>query len=96
MFVVFLKFSKKKAIAGEFMDGHNQWIKRGFNDAVFLTVGSLQPNQGGAILAHNTTRADLQLRLNEDPFVKENIVTCEIFEISPKMAGDRLNVLLAD
>ncbi len=27
------------------MDEHNAWIKQGFDDGVFLLVGSLQPNQ---------------------------------------------------
>lgn len=35
MFIVQLKFSDNKAQAGEFMDGHNEWIKRGFDDSVF-------------------------------------------------------------
>ena len=59
MFIVLLKFSDNKAQAGQFMEGHNEWIKRGFDDGIFLVVGSLQPNLGGGILAHNTTLSDL-------------------------------------
>jgi hypothetical protein len=29
MFIVLLKFSDNKGQAGEFMEGHNEWIKRG-------------------------------------------------------------------
>jgi hypothetical protein len=58
MFVVLLKFADKSK-AGPLMDGHKEWIRRGFDDGVFLLVGSLQPNQGGGIVAHNTTLADL-------------------------------------
>jgi len=46
MFIVLLKFSDNKGQAGEFMEGHNEWIKRGFDDGVFLLVGSLQPGLG--------------------------------------------------
>ncbi len=49
MFVVLLKFSDNKNKAGEFMYGHNQWIKSGFDDGVFILVGSLQPNLGGSV-----------------------------------------------
>jgi len=35
MFVVLLKFSGNKAQAGQFMEGHKNWIKRGFDDGVF-------------------------------------------------------------
>jgi len=94
MFIIFLKFSSNKGQAGQFMDGHNQWIKSGFDDGVFLLVGSLAPNLGGGIVAHNTTLPDLQNRVNNDPFVEENIVTAEIVEITPAKADDRLKFLL--
>ena len=95
MFVVFLRFSDNKAQAGELMAGHNDWIKKGLEDQVFLVVGSLQSGAGGAILAHNTTAEALQLRIDQDPFVVENVVTAEIHEITPGMADERLSFLLA-
>ena len=47
MFVVLLKFSDNKGKASQLMEGHKEWIKRNFDDGVFLLVGSLQPNLGG-------------------------------------------------
>jgi len=94
MFIVFLKFSDNKGQAGQLMDDHNAWIKRGFDDGVFLLVGSLQPNPGGGIVAHNTSRAELEARVNDDPFVAENVVIAEIVEITPAKADDRLKFLL--
>ncbi|WP_108882412.1 hypothetical protein [Anderseniella sp. Alg231-50] len=95
MFVVLLKFTADKARAGEFMDAHKDWIKHGFGDGVFLMAGSLQPQLGGAILAHNTSLPDLQARVAEDPFVAENIVSAHIHEITPARADERLDFLLA-
>jgi len=94
MFIVLLKFSENKSQAGQFMEGHNLWIKRGFDDGVFLVVGSLQPNQGGAIVAHNTGLPELQTRVNDDPFIAENIVSAEILEITPGKTDERLTFLL--
>lgn len=94
MFVIFLKFSDNKGNASQFMDDHNSWIKSGIEDDIFLVVGSLQPSLGGGIIAHNVTLEDLQNRVNEDPFVAENVVTAEIHEISPAMTDDRLSFLL--
>ena len=94
MFIVLLKFSDNKGQAGQFMEDHNSWIKRGFDDDVFLVVGSLQPNLGGGIVAHNTSLADLQTRVNDDPFVAQNIVTAEIIEMTPSKADERLKFLL--
>lgn len=94
MFIVLLKFSSNKGRAGQFMEGHKDWIKRGFDDGVFLLVGSLQPNLGGGIVAHNTSLSDLQSRVNDDPFVAENVVIAEILEIAPSRADERLKFLL--
>lgn len=94
MFIVFLKFSDNKGQAGQFMEGHNAWIKSGFDDGVFLLVGSLQPNLGGGIVAHATSRESLEARVNQDPFVAQNVVTAEIVELTPARADERLSFLL--
>jgi uncharacterized protein YciI len=93
MFIVILKFSGNKGQANRFMDGHKEWIKRGFDDGVFLLVGSLQPSLGGGIVAHNTSLSDLQGRVNEDPFVAEDVVNAEILEITPSRADERLKFI---
>ena len=94
MFVVLLKFSDHKGKASQFMEGHKEWIKRGFDDGVFLLLGNLQPNLGGGIVAHNTSLKDLQSRVNSDPFVIENVVKAEFVEITPSRADARLNFVL--
>jgi uncharacterized protein YciI len=95
MFVILLKFSANKAKAGEFMDGHNAWLRQGFADGVFLLAGSIKPGQGGAILAHAATAEDVQQRVNADPFVAEDVVRAEILEIAPSKTDERLNFLVA-
>jgi uncharacterized protein YciI len=95
VFIVFLKFSANKHHAAGFMAGHNEWIKRGIADGVFLLVGSLQPGLGGAIVAHHTTREELELRLQDDPFVVHEVVTVELFEVSPAKSDPRLAFLVA-
>jgi len=94
MFIILLTFSDKKAQAGQFMDGHNQWLQRGFNDGVFLMAGSLQPNRGGGILAYNTSAQMLETRVNEDPFVQHNVVKAEILEITPAKVDERLRNII--
>jgi len=94
MFIVLLKFSDNKEQAKELMEGHNEWIKRGFDDGVFLLVGRLQPSLGGGIMAYNTSLADLQTRVKDDPFVAQNVVSAEILEITPAKSDDRLQFLV--
>lgn len=95
MFIVLLRFATNRSKAGQFMDGHKAWLKRGFDDGVFVLAGSLQPNLGGAILARDISLPLLQSRVNDDPFVAENVVGAEILEIAPSRADDRLSCLFS-
>lgn len=94
MFIVLLKFSSNKGQVRQFTEGHKEWINRGFDDGVFVLAGSLQPASGGGIVAHNTSLPDLQRRVNDDPFVSEDVVSAEILEITPSRAEERLKFLL--
>ena len=94
MFIVLLKFSGNEARAGEFKDGHMDWLKSGFDDGVFILAGRLQPDLGGGILAHNVSLSELQRRVEADPFVAEDVVRAEILEMSPALADERLKFLL--
>lgn len=93
MFVILLRFGDHRAKASQLMNAHNEWIQRGFDDGVFLLVGSLQPNSGGGVLACNTSRSDLQDRVNADPFVAQGVVNAEILEIRPSKVDARLDWL---
>jgi uncharacterized protein YciI len=95
MFIVLLRFSTNRDKAGAFMDAHREWITRGFEDGVFLLAGTLQPGVGGGIVAGNTSRADLQERVNDDPFVAAEVVSAEILEMAPSRAAEQFQFLLA-
>jgi hypothetical protein len=94
MFIVLLRFATNKAKAGQFIAGHQDRIKRGFDDGLFALVGSLQPNLGGGLLAHNVSPSELRDRVSEDPFVAENVVSAGIIEITPSRTDERLTFLL--
>jgi uncharacterized protein YciI len=95
MFIVLLKFAANKSRASQFMEGHKAWIERGFEDGVFLMTGSLVPQQGGGILAHGASLAELQGRIAEDPFVAEGVVSAEVIEMTPSKADMRMDFLLS-
>ena len=93
MFIVLLKFAANRGQAGQLMEGHKAWLQRGFDDGVFVLAGSLQPNAGGGIVAHNTSLTDLKNRVDGDPFVAENVVSAEILELSASRTDARLDFL---
>lgn len=94
MFIVSLTFSHNKSAAPEFMQGHKDWLEKGFSDGVFLLSGNINPNLGGSIIVHGVSQQELQQRLAEDPFVKEGVVQVKVMEISPSKADERLSFLL--
>lgn len=94
MHIVLLRFAENKEQAGQYLDGHNAWLKRGFDDGVFLLAGSLKPQSGGAIVAHSASRGELEDRVKQDPFVAEHVVSAEILEVAPARADERLQFLL--
>lgn len=96
MFVITLRFSQNKSAAAQFMEAHRAWIRQGIQDGVFALAGSLQPNAGGAIIAHNTSLTALRERIALDPFVAEGVVTAEVLDIAPSMTDERLAYLKAE
>jgi len=93
MFIILLKFSDNKAKAPDLMAGHKVWLDQGFADGVFLMAGSIQPGRGGTVIAHQATRDAIEARVQDDPFVRENVVTAEILAIDPARVDDRLAFL---
>ncbi|MCH6258692.1 hypothetical protein MLD52_19185 [Puniceicoccaceae bacterium K14] len=94
MFIVFLKFAENKANASQFMDGHKEWLRRGFDEDVFLMAGSLSTNSGGCILVHNTNLTELNDRVAMDPFVVEGVALAEFVEVDPSRVDERLRFLM--
>lgn len=94
MFCVQLRFSRNKAQAAHHMADHQRWIQQGFDDGVFLVTGSLVGQQGGMVLAHNTTREALEARVALDPFVARDVVAAEITQMLPNRADARLQFLM--
>lgn len=93
MYVVLLRFAGNKSHAADHMSGHMEWIKKGVEDGVFLLVGGMRPEQGGAILAAGPSPDALQARIDEDPFVIHDVVTPEIIDIAPNHTDPRLAFL---
>lgn len=94
MFVVQLKFSTNKALAGEWMNAHKAWLQKGFDEGVFIASGSLQGQQGGCVLARGLSRTALDQRLSEDPFVANDVVRAEVIDFAVSKTDSRLSVLM--
>lgn len=92
MFVITLRFTDKTRVP-QLMDGHGAWLGRGFDDGVFLLVGGLDDGAGGLILAHGSSREEIEARLRDDPFVAEGVVDVDVTAVAPRRADPRLDFL---
>ncbi|GAA0464578.1 YciI family protein [Parasphingorhabdus litoris] len=93
MFIITLNLTEKKDKAGQFMAAHNEWIAQGFAERAFLLVGSLKPQNGGAIIAVANDRLQVEARVAADPLVREGIAVPHIQEIAPARTDSRLSFL---
>lgn len=94
MFIILLRLSENRANAAQHMDAHRAWLQQGFDEGAFLVAGTLQPSAGGAIIANGGAREEIERRINEDPFVVQDVARAEILEVSPAKADQRLSFLL--
>jgi uncharacterized protein YciI len=93
LFIITLTLTEQKTKAPEYMAAHNAWIAKGFEEGVFLMVGSLKPQGGGAILASDADLASIQSRVADDPFVSQGIAIPHIQEVAPGRTDPRLSFL---
>jgi uncharacterized protein YciI len=94
MYIILLKFTPNRHLATKHLPGHKAWLARGFEDGLFLMAGMLGSNLGGAILTRSACSVELLERVNDDPFVAENIVEAEVLDFSPAFASKDLQFLL--
>ncbi len=93
MFIIVLRLTEQKAAAKALMPGHNAWIRRGFDDGVFVLMGGLSGAAGGVLLARDATREAVERRVADDPLVAEGVAVAEILEVAVKRVEPSLQLL---
>lgn len=96
MFIVLLRFAENRDQVAAHLDGHRAWLRQGFDEGVFLLAGRLVPELGGGLLAAGCTRDEIEARVKADPFVAGKVVTAEILEMEPALAGPQMRALLPE
>jgi uncharacterized protein YciI len=94
VYLVLLRLADAAKVS-EHLAGHRLWLEQGFNDNVFFLTGGIPAVGGGAILAAGLSRDELTVRLADDPFVINDVVTPEIIELDITMSDPRLVFLSA-
>ncbi|MEU7553173.1 YciI family protein [Streptomyces sp. NPDC044571] len=89
MFVMELTYTAPVEAVEEEMDAHIAWLDSYYASGVFLASGRKVPRDGGIILAHGVSRAEVERIAEEDPFTVAGVCAYRITEfIATKTSTD--------
>lgn len=69
---------------------HVEWLRKGYDDGVFLASGRRVPRTGGVILAKGDSLEEVAARMREDPFQRLGLATVELIPFEASMTAEAL------
>lgn len=96
MFIVLLTYTVPLEHIDAAGAAHRDWLRQAYDDGVFLASGPQIPRQGGAILAHGLSRAELEARLAQDPFARQGLASYAVTRMAVRMTDPRLAFLMEE
>jgi uncharacterized protein YciI len=94
MFLVILTYKKPLDAVDKHLQAHVEFLKKNYEDKVFIASGRQVPRTGGVILARAANKEALQQILHDDPFFKHGVADYEIIEFVPGMAAPEFSGLV--
>ena len=93
MFIVTLTYLKPVEEVDALMHDHVEWLKKGYDDGLFIASGRRVPRTGGVILARSGDEQALRENLARDPFVIHGAARCDVVEFAASMTAPGAEVL---
>jgi uncharacterized protein YciI len=90
MFVISLTYTAPLAQIDAHLAAHRAFLSAQYARGVFLMSGPRKPREGGVIIAHAPSRADVEALVRQDPFHQAGLATYDIAEFVPAMTADAL------
>ncbi len=93
MFIVTLTYLKPVEEIDALMNDHVAWLKRHYDDGLFIASGRRVPRTGGVILARSGDEPALRAALAADPFAVHAVARFDVVEFTPSMTAPGAEVL---
>lgn len=93
MFIVTLTYLKPVQEIDALMHDHVAWLKKGYDEGLFIASGRRVPRTGGVILARSGNEQALRAALARDPFVIHGAARCDVIEFTASMTAAGAEVL---
>ncbi|MEU4624695.1 YciI family protein [Actinoplanes sp. NPDC023801] len=94
MFVITLTYRAGLDQIDAALQDHVAWLDQQYADGVFLASGRRVPRVGGVILATGVTPAELECRLDLDPFRRQGLAEYTVTEFVASRTAPGLESLL--
>ena len=95
MFIVTLTYLKPVEEIDALMNEHVAWLKRHYEDGLFVASGRRVPRVGGVILARSGDEPALRAALAADPFAVHGAARFDVVEFAPSMTAPGAEVILS-
>lgn len=90
IFIASLTYTVPIARIDAVLTDHLAWLRAGHEAGHFLAWGPREPRDGGLIFVRAGSRGEAERLLATDPFMVEQLATCDIIEWTPRFVGPGL------
>jgi uncharacterized protein YciI len=94
MFVVILRYLVDLETILQNREDHVVFLKKYYDQGIFLVSGPQKPRNGGVILAQANSREELENILSQDPFKSRKLAEYQIYEFAPANFSPEFAVIL--
>ena len=91
MFIVTLTYTAPLERIDAYLPAHRAWLEEQYARGLMLMSGRKEPRDGGILIAHAASRAELDAALRDDPFAQAGFATYAVTEFVPTMAVEALS-----
>jgi uncharacterized protein YciI len=88
MFVISLAYIAPLEAIDKHLAAHREFLLAQYERGVFLMSGRKVPREGGVIVAHAASRAEVEELVRQDPFHQAGVARYDITEFVPTMTAD--------
>ena len=93
MFIVTLTYLKPVDEIDALMHDHVEWLRKGYDEGLFIASGRRIPRTGGVILARSGDEQALRDNLARDPFAIHGAARFDVVEFTASMTAPGAEVL---
>lgn len=87
MYLLIVSYTKPVEEVAPSVPSHGEWVKKYFNEGIFLIAGPKKNKFGGAILVKSIDRAQLNKIISEDSFITNDVAEYQIIDFDCKVAA---------